>query len=830
MIPRESRSPMKKRDLPAIIHARRIQKSKHMPVETAISYPADVLANFPLIRLIEQSSIGFLLSDASDRFCWQNAALEEAMARLFPDVHLIGSSFSESFARIKPLLKHADEVYADLRQMLLSRTEKAAYDIKLAKGGMISLTYLPLFVEGQYVGGLWAIVNLNRKGRVYQIARLDMGKFRTILGYLGIGFCECTADGTITHAYDGFCELTGFDQESLRGKNIAELISREISSATNPHRPTAPPASKELAIRTKDGNERWVLMSRVPLSDETDQDTDVMYVFMDITPQKNLLQEMETVARRTEESKIALQQFLASMSHEIRTPLNAIIGMSHLLSGTRLSPEQKEYVHILQNSSNILLNLISDILSFSKIESGHMEVQHRQFNLYELVHSLTHTFELKMKKKPVKMILEYDNQLNHYLIGDDILLNQVLLNLLSNAEKFTKKGSIRVSVRLLDMPQEQKTDDLDSRIWLQFKVADTGIGIEPDKMHLIFKEFKQAHRAESVKLGGTGLGLSISKKLIELQGGTISVESEVNKGTCFTFTLPFIDTGIPIKETTEVQTGEDTLAGAAFRDTHVLVVEDNPMNMMYVTSLLDKMKITYDIATAGDDALDMIRKQPYNLILMDIKIPVIDGLEISRIVRSEDENPNIATPIILITAAALESTVHMARECGINDLLLKPFTPEQLLHIIRKYSSDDENEEEVNLYEEVHQKMYHFNPRLDVNYLQELYENNIEYAAGLFGIFMENIHADWDEILRLKDLHDVQNLYQAIHKIKPNFAMVGLTWIAQTLEQAEKAIRREDAWPEVESLLLKADKELEIYLPVVKEEYQHLQAFVQSLS
>ncbi|WP_177224216.1 PAS domain-containing hybrid sensor histidine kinase/response regulator [Thermoflavifilum thermophilum] len=801
-----------------------------MSVETAISYPADMLANFPLIRLIEQSSIGFLLSDASDRFCWQNAAMEEAMARTFPDVHLIGSSFSEGFARIKPLLKHPDEVYADLQQMLFSRTEKAAYDVKLAKGGVISLTYLPLFEGGQYVGGLWAIVNLNRKGRAYQIARLDMGKFRTILGYLGIGFCECTADGIITHAYDGFCELTGFNQESLRGKNIAELISREVLSAATAHHPTAPSASKELTIRTKDGSERWVLMSRVPLSDESDQDAEVMYVFMDITPQKTLLQEMETVARRTEESKIALQQFLASMSHEIRTPLNAIIGMSHLLSGTRLSPEQKEYVHILQNSSNILLNLISDILSFSKIESGHMEIQHRQFNLYELVHSLTHTFELKMKKKPVKMILDYDNRLTHYLIGDDILLNQVLLNLLSNAEKFTKKGSIQVSVKLLDMPQEQKADDLDSRIWLQFKVADTGMGIEPDKMHLIFKEFKQAHRAESVKLGGTGLGLSISKKLIELQGGTISVESEVNKGTCFTFTLPFIDTGIPTKQTTEVQTGEDTLAGMAFRDTHVLVVEDNPMNMMYLTSLLDKMKITYDVATAGDDALDMIRKQPYNLILMDIKIPVIDGLEISRIVRSEDENPNIATPIVLITAAALESTVNMARESGINDLLLKPFTPEQLLHIIRKYSSDDENEEEVNLYEEVHQKMYRFNPRLDVNYLQELYENNIEYAAGLFGIFMENIHADWNEIIRLKDLHDVQNLYQAIHKIKPNFSMVGLTWIAQTLEQAEKAIRKEDAWPEVESLLLKADKELEIYLPVVEEEYQHLQKFVQSLS
>jgi len=830
MIPRESRSPMKKRDLPAIIHARRIQKQKTMPVETAISYPVEVLANFPLIRLIEHATIGFLLSDAADCFCWQNAAMEEALARSFPQVKLVGHSFADGFAQLRPLLKYPDEVYADLQQMLALRKEKTAYDINLIRGGVVSLTYLPLFVQGQYAGGVWAIVNLARKGQVYRTARLDVGKFRTILGHLGIGFCECTADGTITHAYDGFCELTGFDAESLRGKNMSTLIAREVSPATHAHRQAPASASREVAIRTNDGNERWALMSQVNLSDETDHQSGVMYVFMDITPQKQLLQELETVARRTEESKIALQQFLASMSHEIRTPLNAIIGMSHLLSGTRLSPEQKEYVHILQNSSNILLNLISDILSFSKIESGHMEVQHRQFNLYELVHSLTHTFELKMKKKPVKMVLDYDDRLNHYLIGDDILLNQVLLNLLSNAEKFTKKGFIRVSVKPLLIPQEQKSDDLDSRIWLEFKVADTGIGIEPDKLHLIFKDFKQAHRAESVKLGGTGLGLSISKKLIELQGGNISVESEVNKGTCFTFTLPFIDTGMPIKQETTTETGEDRFAGVAFHDTYVLVVEDNPMNMMYMTSLLDKMKINYDIATAGDDALEMIRKQPYHLILMDIKIPVIDGLEISRIVRSEDENPNIATPIILITAAALESTVNMARECGINDLLLKPFTPEQLLHIIRKYASYEENDEEVNTYEEVQQKMYRFNPRLDVNYLQELYENNIEYAAGLFGIFLENIRPDWNEILRLKQAHDTQNLYQAIHKIKPNFAMVGLTWIAQTLEQAEKAIRKEDTWPEIEALLTKADKELEIYLPVVEEEYQHLQAFVQSFS
>ncbi|MBX5439669.1 MAG: response regulator [Thermoflavifilum sp.] len=820
---------MKKRDLSSIIHARRIHTPKTMPAETSISAPAEVLAKIPLIRLVEHSSIGFLLSDEGDRFCWQNAALQEAMARSFPQVKFIGLSFADAFAQIRPFLKHPDEVYAELEQMLTARTEKAAYDIKLLRGGVISLTYLPLFVQGHYLGGLWGIINLARKGQAYQMARMDLGKFRTMLGHLGIGFCECTVDGTIVHAYDGFCELTGYDNDSLRGKNIAELISRESHFTSHTHRPATEAVSREVTLRTKDGSERWALMSRVSLLDDAEQEIGVMHVFMDITPQKNLLQELETVARRTEESKIALQQFLASMSHEIRTPLNAIIGMSHLLSGTRLSPEQKEYVHILQNSSNILLNLISDILSFSKIESGHMEVQHRQFNLYELVHSLTHTFELKMKKKPVKMELVYDERLNHYLIGDDILLNQVLLNLLSNAEKFTKKGFIRVSVMPLPNPPGEKESDLDSRIWLQFKVADTGIGIERDKMHLIFKDFKQAHRAESVKLGGTGLGLSISKKLIELQGGSISVESEVNKGTCFTFTLPFIDTGIPIKQSPTPQAGEDTLAGVAFRDTHVLVVEDNPMNMMYMTSLLDKMKITYDVATAGDDALDMIRKQPYHLILMDIKIPVIDGLEISRIVRSEDENPNIATPIILITAAALESTVNMARECGINDLLLKPFTPEQLLHIIRKYANDEENDEEVNVYEEVQQKMYRFNPRLDVNYLQELYENNIEYAAGLFGIFLENIRPDWEEIMRLKDLHDTQNLYQAIHKIKPNFAMVGLTWIAQTLEQAEKAIRKEDSWPEIESLLLQADKELEIYLPVVEEEHRHLQEFVQSL-
>ncbi|MCL6523798.1 MAG: response regulator [Thermoflavifilum sp.] len=820
MIPREPRSPLKKRDLSTWIHARKVNRPKEMP--DTVSMPAELLARFPLLDLLNRSRIGFLYSDEIDRLHWHNASFEEGIRIWLPDVHLLGMSFDEAFALFKPFLQSPDQVFADLQDALIHRSEKISYDIKLIHGGIISLTYFPLFQQNDYVGGLWAFINLARKGQHYLMARIDMEKFRTMLRHMGIGFCECDAHGQILHVYEGFCEYTGYAMEALKGKNITHLISQEKSVT---HAPSVSAHTREVAIRCANGEEKWALMSEVSFRDPINLQASVMYVFMDITPQKKLLLELETATRRMQESNTALQQFLASMSHEIRTPLNAIIGMSHLLSGTKLTSEQKEYVHVLQNSSNILLNLISDILSFSKIESGNMEVQLRQFNLYELIHSLTRTFELKMKKKPVKMLLDYDQRLQNYLIGDDVLLNQVLLNLLSNAEKFTKKGTIQVSVERLDTQNHQHQDD---RIWLQFKVADTGIGIEPDKLELIFKEFKQAHLSASAKWSGTGLGLSISKKLIELQGGRIDVKSEVNKGTCFTFTLPFVDTGIPIQPDNHQLSTSDSFTGIAFRDTHVLVVEDNPMNMTYITSLLDKMHISYDVATAGDDALDIIRKQPYHLILMDIKIPVIDGLEISRIVRSEEDNPNVATPIILITAAALESTVNIARESGINDLLLKPFTPEQLLHIIRKYTTEEENEEPINLYEEVNLKRYKFNPRLDVNYLEELYENNIEYAAGLFGIFLENIRSDWNEILRLKDLRDLQALYQAIHKIKPNFSMVGLTWIAQSLEKAEKAIRNNNAWEEIEYLLSHADKELEIYLPVVEEEYQQLRNFAQN--
>jgi PAS domain S-box-containing protein len=782
------------------------------------------ISDYPLSFILQRSESGFLLSDEQSRFTWANDSFLKECNQLFPHIEFVGNSYIELLDSLSDQLQSPEIVMRDINDFVYKGQEKIAYDIKFINGTTITLTYIPILEGTVTNGAIWSFINLSKRKSIAEKTKINEEKFRVILTNLGIGFCEIDLNGNITKVYDGFCKLTGYKREELIGRNITDMFvpgeMRELAVAMRKERMKqgTNPVSYEMEIITKDGSHKWALTSSTNLFDNEGNIVGGIDVHMDITSQKKLQQELEKAKKASEESRMALQQFLASMSHEIRTPLNAIIGMSHLLSDTKLTREQKEYTHILKNSSNILLSLISDILDFSKIESGNMEVQSREFDLIDLVRSLTNTFQFKMKRKAVKVSFIPDKNISNYLIGDDILLNQVLLNLLGNSEKFTSKGTISVSVAIIKREEDTR------KVWIEFRVNDTGIGIEKDKLQFIFQDFKQANNDISAKFGGTGLGLSISKKLIELQGGSISVESRVGEGSCFTFTLPFYDTGKIIDHTISKIDPVVSANMQLFSDAHVLIVEDNPMNLSYITSLLEKFDVSFDVATNGFDALEIIRQQPFHMILMDIKIPGIEGLEVSSIVRNED-NPNAATPIVLITAAALQSTVNAARENGINDLLPKPFTPEQLLNILRKYIADDDQEAQTGLITELEEKMYSFNPRLDVNYLIGLYENNIEYATGLFAIFLENIQQDWTEIKAIAEGDDYAALYQVVHKIKPNFSMVGLTWITRSMEQLEKCIKENRDLESIPAYINKADTELKIYLPVVEEEYQNLLAY-----
>ncbi|SFO57945.1 PAS fold-containing protein [Chitinophaga sp. YR627] len=536
-----------------------------------------------------------------------------------------------------------------------------------------------------------------------------------------------------------------------------------------------------------------------------------VWQIVDVSRHKMPRSQLDLARRQAEEARGAQKEFLASMSHEIRTPLNVIVGMTHLLEETNLDTKQRDYINILKHSSGILMGLISDILDLSKIEAGELQVNQREFNLTELVQSLRHTFELKIGQRPVSITAVIDPQIKTWLVGDDMLLNQILMNLLGNAEKFTREGEIAINVKL-DSWQEDKC-------WVTFQVCDTGIGIQKDKLELIFQNYKQAEQEIRENYGGTGLGLAISKQLVELQGGSIVVEEADGFSTCFSFTLPFIDTRKPF--VSNARSGH-MKRQPNFSAAKVLVIEDNPMNLRYIISLLEKYNIQHQLATNGPDACYFLDSRLYDLILLDIRIPGLNGLELAVKIRQDESKPNVATPLVATTALAMESTFTQARQAGITDILTKPYTPDQLLQVLNKYLNDDETE--LIMEEPTNISGFEFHNELDVKYLNTLYENNISYAADLFEIFLKTI---LDEVVKIKKLvedRDWEQLKFQVHKLKPNFAMVGLTWITSKMQQLENTLNSNTTTPpeEVEAVFAGISRDLDKFYPIIEQEYERM--------
>lgn len=374
----------------------------------------------------------------------------------------------------------------------------------------------------------------------------------------------------------------------------------------------------------------------------------------------------------SEQSKTAKEIFLASMSHEIRTPLNAIIGFQQLLKETPLNKEQKEYVESIDFAGKNLLVIINDILDLSKIEAGKFEFNEIGFNISDVTKSVVELVSQRAKEKNVKLYISLDASIPHLLYGDSDRLTQILLNLVGNAIKFTEKGEVKISLQLLD--------ENDEFAECKFIIEDSGIGISKDKLKIIFERFSQADAEVTRKYGGTGLGLTICKHLVEMQGGTLLAESEEGKGSVFSFQLKFKKHSV----LSDKPHFEEEYTFSKDKKLRILLAEDIALNQRLVVKIMEKWGHELDIADNGKIAIEKVKANDYDLILMDIQMPEMDGYQAAQFIRSMPDVSKQKIPIIALTAHASHAEAEKCINIGMNSYLAKPFNQQQLQNVINQ--------------------------------------------------------------------------------------------------------------------------------------------------
>ena len=508
--------------------------------------------------------------------------------------------------------------------------------------------------------------------------------------------------------------------------------------------------------------------------------------------------ELEIKRQEADRATRAKSDFLATMSHEIRTPLNAIIGMADVLSGTALTPEQKKCVDVSQRNGVGLLNLINDILDLSKVESGKVELEAAGFDLREVIAKAMEVIEVRSAAKGLALRQVISPEVPSFLIGDANRLRQVIINLLGNAIKFTERGWLEVRV---------EPDPEDNRPGcLRFAISDTGIGIPPDKVGLIFESFAQADSSTTRKYGGTGLGLAISRQLVELMGGRIWVESTVGSGSTFFFTAKLGVQEDQAQDESKRDAPKDSASAAGeglLSGLRILLADDSEDNRFLILSYLSRSQASIDIAENGEIATRMFRSGDYDLVLMDVEMPVMDGYTaVGEIRRFEQASGARATPVLALTAHAFAEMVAQGRSAGFTSQLTKPIRKNTLLEALAEYASKGLRPQEL---------PQPATARNASGPIRVLIEPGMEDAAPLY---LEKRRKDVPQYRQALAGQDFDTIRTLGHKMKGTGAGYGFPELSSIGAAIEQAAARKD-----ESTVRMKVNELALYVDTVELEY-----------
>jgi len=486
---------------------------------------------------------------------------------------------------------------------------------------------------------------------------------------------------------------------------------------------------------------------------------------VEIEERKRSEKELLEAKEKSEAAARIKSEFLANMSHEIRTPMNGVIGLTRLLLDTSLTKKQTEYLNAIISSSDSLMVIINDILDISKIEAGKMSFEQRDFRMVDLISSVLDLFEGRTFEKELNLVYEIDNNIPVALVGDSVRLKQVLYNLVGNAIKFTEQGSVKIEV--------QKIKETKQSVTILFKVIDTGIGIPKNKLKTIFEAFTQEKGDSSRKRGGTGLGLTIVKRIVELQNGTVKVQSKLKHGSQFSVKMEFKKSNNLLmgksKSIELIKNKKEIKLFLANR--HILLAEDNPTNQLVTSTLLTGLNVKVDIANNGKEAIDLLKaNDKYDLILMDMQMPYMDGYEAMTIIRKSFSEPKKNIPIVALTAHALQGEDLKCMNAGASDYLSKPFLPGELFEMIAHHI----NSNQLNQINNDNVDILMFMNEFSIGKLREFSNNNSELVQSTLEVLVESLE---EEIVMLSKNYankEIASVRRIAHKIKSNFLLIGM--------------------------------------------------------
>ncbi|MEM7102215.1 MAG: response regulator [Bacteroidota bacterium] len=592
--------------------------------------------------------------------------------------------------------------------------------------------------------------------------------YRTVFDQSADAIYISSQEGYLMDFNQASIDLFGYSEEELRSLKTEKLYKnpddqRNFHEAMNK---TSFVRDFPVDIVRKDGQVRACLITASVST--TENFMGYHGIIRDITDRRRneeLLKEKEI----TEKTSKLKEKFLANVSHEMRTPLNAVLGMSHLLMKTPINQEQHNYISTIIGSSEHLLGIINDILEISKLQYGELKLQQKCFDVEHLITEVFNLISFQAAEKGIQAELRIDGGVGSPVIGDPLRLREIVLNLCTNAIKFTEKGRIRITVHVADESEDAMT--------LQFKVSDTGIGIEEDKLDVIFENFTRVSDNKEKIYEGVGLGLAIVKNLVELQGGTVSVESTFGKGSLFIVEIPF-----PKGEPDEIEdtskkikpqiTGRDS-------DVTIMLVEDEKVNQLVASKIIMKEwpKAVLIVADNGKQAIEKLESEPVEIILMDIQMPVMNGIDATKYIRENMGPGKAEIPILAMTAHVNISKEGKYEEYGMNDCILKPFTPDELFKKIGMYLNKNIQAKDQTMKRERIPETFQL---INMGYLDLMADGDAEMKAILLEMLLKEPEEEFHKMERFALEKNWEDLKQVSHKMKTTLPYIGYEKLIET--------------------------------------------------